>query len=251
MSSGASDREHLSPVDRVFLTLFDCLAFVSNSLKSIQGGNRIVKRCLNSSHFKQIFDDADADGNGTLNREEMYTLVLRFYLMVAQYTTVVARHIPTRADVENVMTQNDEEFVDENGEVGFEEFKHVVLLLCEGVATQLVAQLIFTVFLSPLLALCILSLLRSLFDTFPILLKEFWFVPNFLWNDKVGVLVLVPLLNFLISPYYLEYIFHIQSLRNPSKVRFVPDMSQFQPVSSTLKVFRDNYDIDVDKKKED
>jgi hypothetical protein len=40
-------------------------------------------------------------------------------------------------------------------------------------------------------------------------------------------------------PYYLEYVFYIQSLRNPEKVRFVPDMSQFQSLPSPLESLKE------------
>lgn len=230
------DRSTLNTVDRAFLTTFDIIAWIYKLIRFIPYGRKVVKKCVDSPQFKQIFDEADVHDNGALGKEEVYTLVLRFYLFVAQYTFVVARHIPTREDVNNIISHGD---INKDGVLGFDEFKTVILLLCEGVATQLAAQLVFTVLLSPLLALCLIFVLKHLFIFFPVLLKQFWFIPSFLCNDKVGLLVFVPTLNALVLPYYLEYVFYIQTLRNPNKARFVPDMSQFQSIPSPLESLKE------------
>lgn len=115
--------------------------------------------------------------------------------------------------------------------VNFDDFKKIILLLFDGIAVQLVAQLLFTLVLSPLIALCLLACLRHTFFLFPFLFYQFFFVPQFLRNEAIGLLCFVPALNFLVVPYYLEYVFYIQSLRSgPDAVHFVPDMKQFQPV---------------------
>lgn len=183
-------------------------------------------------------DEADVKGHGKLGPEEVYTLVLRFYIFVAQYTLVVARQVPTREDVQNILSHGNIN-TDKDGVVGFDEFKTVILLLFKGVAIQLCAQLLFTMLLSPLLALGLMFLLKHLFAFFPFLLAQFWFIPSFLRNEKVGLLCFVPAINTLVVPYYLEYVFYIQSLRRPDAVYFVPDMSQFQAVPSALNLRRE------------
>lgn len=196
----------------------------------------MVNKIVSSPQFKQIFDEADVHSKGSLGEEEVYTLVLRFYILVAQYTLVVARHIPSREDVSNIVSNGD---FNKDGGITFNEFKGLILMLCEGVATQLAAQILFTVLLSPLLALSFIFILKYSVALFPLLLRQFWFIPSFLRNDKIGLLVFVPLFNFLVMPYYLEYVFYIQSLRNPEKVRFVPDMSQFQSLPSPLESLKE------------
>lgn len=232
----APKMDNVCPFDKVLLKIFDVIARGYGLVRKVPYGGMVVDKCLNSPQFEQIFKEADVHGNGSLGLEEVYTVVLRFYILVAQYTFVVARHIPTREDVQNIITHGD---LNRDGGIGFAEFKKVILMLCEGVATQLAAQTLFTVLLSPLLALCFMFLLKHTFILFPFLLRQFWFIPSFLRNDKVGLLVFVPACNFLVMPYYLEYIFHLQSLRNPNKVRFVPDMSQFQNLPSPLESLKE------------
>jgi len=227
---------NVCPFDKVLIKIFDVIAIVCGFIRRVPFSGMVVEKCLNSPQFEQIFKEADVHGNGSLGLEEVYTVVLRFYILVAQYTFVVARHIPTREDVQNIITLGD---LNKDGGIGFNEFKKLMLMLCEGVATQLAAQILFTVLLSPLLALCFMFLLKHTFVILPFLLRQFWFIPSFLRNDKVGLLVFVPAFNFLVMPYYLEYIFHLQSLRNPNKVRFVPDMSQFQSLPSPLESLKE------------
>lgn len=223
-----SDEEGIISIhgkEKLFLKCFDLLSRLCSSLKSLTYSRKLIDLFLSSKQFKQIFDEADVHGKGSLGNEEVYNFVIRFYLFVAQYTFVIARHIPTREDVADIVSRHD---ANHDGAVDFEEFKLLFLLLCEGVATQLVAQLLFTLLLAPLLSLCLLFFLKHLFVFFPSLLAQFWFIPSFLCNEKIGLLCCVPLCNMLVLPYYLEYIFFIQSLCSPKKVQFVPDMVNFQ-----------------------
>lgn len=230
------EKDIVCTVDKMLLKVFDLIAGGYGFIRKVPYGGMVVEKCLSSPQFKQIFEEADVHGNGTLGLEEVYTVVLRFYILVAQYTFVIARHIPTREDVQNIITHGD---LNKDGGVGFDEFKKVIPMLCEGVAIQLVAQTLFTVLFSPLLALCFMFMLKHTFIVFPFLLRQFWFIPSFLRNDKIGLLVFVPAFNFLVMPYYLEYVFYLQSLRNPNKVRFVPDMSQFHNLHSPLKSLKE------------
>jgi hypothetical protein len=218
-------------LDSFFLKTFDVIAQVYYFVKLNPYGRKLVDKCISSPQFKKIFEEADVHGNGALGPEEIYTLVLRFYILVAQYTFVIARHIPSRDDVLGIISHND---ISKDGVIRFREFKTLVLVLCEGVATQLIAQLTFTVLFSPLLALSLTVVLKHAAVIFPSVAAQFWFIPSFLRNDKIELLCFVPMFNFLLLPYFLEYIFYIRSLRNPDKVRFVPDMSQFQAVPSPL-----------------
>jgi hypothetical protein len=226
----------ISTADKIFLSVFDIIARTFSLIRRVPYGNEVVNKIVSSPQFKQIFDEADVHSKGSLGEEEVYTLVLRFYILVAQYTLVVARHIPSREDVSNIVSNGD---FNKDGGITFNEFKGLILMLCEGVATQLAAQILFTVLLSPLLALSFIFILKYSVAFFPLLLGQFWFIPSFLRNDKIGLLVFVPLFNFLVMPYYLEYVFYIQSLRNPEKVRFVPDMSQFQSLPSPLESLKE------------
>jgi len=228
-SSSNNNSKSVTRADTILLKIFDCIAFLYELGRPL--GRRVVEKCIHSPQFKEIFDQHDTDGSGTLDADELYTVVLQFYLLVAQWTFVIAKHVPSRKDVLSIITHAD---VNDDGLIGFDEFKDVMVLLCHGVATQLVAQTIFTVFLAPLLSVGLLVAIKRVFALLPSLAAQFWFVPGFLCNDKVGIMLFVPLCNCFLLPYYLEYIFYIQSLRNPSKVRFVPDMSQFELVKSPL-----------------
>ena len=46
---------------------------------------------LFQSKMKQVFSEADAGGDGRVDKAELYTMVLRMYLFVAQYTIVAAQ----------------------------------------------------------------------------------------------------------------------------------------------------------------
>mmetsp|Transcript_3040 Transcript_3040/g.4645 ORF Transcript_3040/g.4645 Transcript_3040/m.4645 type:complete len:251 (+) Transcript_3040:79-831(+) len=184
--------------------------------------------------FRQIFEEADTDKNGVLDKDETYTLVLSFYLLIAQKTMVIARHIPTRNDVVELIKLAD---ITNDGTISYDEFETLCIYLCEGVAVQLVTQLIFTVLISPFLAIGTLTLLKMLFVLRPKLQSLLWVAPQFLLNDKIGVMCLAPLLNFLLLPYVLECVYLFLS----SRPKFEMDLSKHQvlPVSPIKSIIGD------------
>lgn len=213
-------------VNNIVVKAFDVIAQVLCVLKLIPGRTKVVDMLLSSSQFKAIFDEGDVNSSGSLSPEEVYILVLRLYILVAQYSLVVARQVPTKDDVKRYIKGKDG--------VSFEEFKSGFLLLSENIVFQLCAQLIFTLFLSPLLAMGIIFALKQLFFLFPYFLAQFWFIPSMFCNEQIGLLCFAATLNMLLVPYYLDYVFYIQKLRSPEVEHFVPDMKQFQPVPLSL-----------------
>ena len=184
-SDGSDDSESLGDrVDMILIRFFDIIAWIYNLFKAIPGGKAVVEKCVDSPKFREMFDEFDAKGNGVLEPDEVYTLVLRFYLFVAQYTQVVVRHVPTRQDVESVILRCD---TNGDGVIGFSEFRKMILLLCEGVTTQLSAQLFFTAVISPQLAVVLMWVLGKVATMFPSVWDQLWFYSSTiskLWNGN-------------------------------------------------------------------
>lgn len=175
---------------------------------------------LNSDHFKaklrEKFDNADRSKDGKLDIDEIYTLVLYFYMLIAQNTNVIAKYIPTRDDIREIVA----DIVKDGGEsVSFEDFEALSKVLFEGVASQLFLQLIFTVFIAPFLAIATMFFIKWICLLVPFVMAQFWFVPWFLRNNTIGAMILVPLFNAVLLPYYLEYFYEIRAIINPEKTR--------------------------------
>ena len=52
--------------------------------------------------MQEIYKDADTGGDGLVDKAELYTMVLRMYLFVAQYTIVAIQTVPSRKDVDSL-----------------------------------------------------------------------------------------------------------------------------------------------------
>eukprot|EP00602_Paraphysomonas_sp_CaronLab_P010003 CAMPEP_0185038692 /NCGR_PEP_ID=MMETSP1103-20130426/34666_1 /TAXON_ID=36769 /ORGANISM="Paraphysomonas bandaiensis, Strain Caron Lab Isolate" /LENGTH=215 /DNA_ID=CAMNT_0027577239 /DNA_START=24 /DNA_END=668 /DNA_ORIENTATION=+ len=193
----------------------------------IQGAKNVARNFFEGEIFQKklqrIFYEADIDHNGLLDKHETYTLVLHLYLLIAQKTMVVARHIPSKEDVVELIKLAD---IKNSGTINYKEFKKLCLYLCEGVAVQLITQLVFTILVTPFLAIWLLHAAKWLLNAIPTLQLLLLAVPGFLLSDKIGVMMLAPMLNFLLFPYILEYVFLVLAQINPNHPKFEINLSK-------------------------
>jgi len=128
--------------------------------------NNRINSFTNSEKFKtfccEAFNEVDLDGNGTVNVDEIYLMVLKLYLKLAAFTSIASGTVPTKEQVQKLFEECDQ---DKNGKLDRTEFLAIAVVLCEGMALRISVQIIVKNLLCPLLAISLVRNLRTIKPT--------------------------------------------------------------------------------------
>lgn len=121
---------------------------------------------LLSSYVTKLFNEADSNKDGAISPDEVYELVLKFYVKVNRQAPVPA---PSR---ERVMTLFNNADVTHSGKLDIHEFRRLVRTLYARVSSRIVAFKVVKILCAPILAIRLVDILKGtpmvvgLFDKF-------------------------------------------------------------------------------------
>ena len=121
---------------------------------------------LLSGYVTKLFNEADSNRDGAISPDELYELVLKFYVKVNRQAPVAA---PSR---ERVMILFNNADVSHSGRLDIHEFRRLVRTLYARVSSRIVAFKVVKILCAPILAIRLVdalkgtSLIMHLFDNF-------------------------------------------------------------------------------------
>ena len=130
---------------------FDILPFAITILVALKAWYSAGK----TSQIKKTFENADTNNNGKISINEAYDLVLQIYLEINRDAPVDP---PTRKEVEELFIASD---ANSNGNIEFDEFKRLVMILMSRAETSLVMYKVLSMVVAPLLSWKVVNVVSS------------------------------------------------------------------------------------------
>ena len=108
-----------------------------------------------SGYVTKLFNEADSNHDGAISPDEVYDLVLKFYVKVNRQAPVPA---PSR---ERVMTLFNNADVTHSGKLDIHEFRRLVRTLYARVSSRIVAFKVVKILFAPILAIRLVDMLKG------------------------------------------------------------------------------------------
>ena len=172
-------------------------------------GNRITNSVAFKEKLRELFKSADTSGDGTIDKNELYSMILGIYLYIAQFTIVAAKTVPTRSDMNILFDLMD---INHDGTLDFDEFECLSVMLFEDVAARITTQILVNVVAAPFLAVLLLEVIKELCKTFNMTSTTgIWAnipkgISEFLFADMIGIAFGTGLVNLIVFPYVMSLV---------------------------------------------
>lgn len=105
--------------------------------------------------LKKIFDSADSNKDGTVTQQDVYELVLKFYIHVNRKADIPP---PSRAKINYLYQQCD---TDHSGRLDFQEFRRLMRTVYRRASARLLAHKMFSILCAPVMAVTLVNFLQG------------------------------------------------------------------------------------------
>merc|ERR1711865_687808 len=97
--------------------------------------NLLTKSNWFQGKVKEVWEACDANGTGSLNKDELYTGIIFLHLKLAEKAGAAACHPPTRAVSDAIFDAAD---ADRSGQIDHDEFVQIVGIVCKQLLKRMV-----------------------------------------------------------------------------------------------------------------